>query len=81
MAMGVPLSFLDGVDHIRYRLDIFLLVLRDLLDAFSMPADIVPVGELRFVIDSTVTDIHADRRCEDRCNGPYAIKQLSKLVC
>lgn len=60
MTMGVPLGLLDGVDHICHGLDIVLLVLRDLLDSFGIPADIVSIGELGFIVDATVADIHGN---------------------
>ena len=58
MAVIVPLCFLDDVDHICHRLDVFLFIGWDLLHAFSIPADIIPVSQLRLIVDAAVVDIH-----------------------
>lgn len=56
--MTVPLCLLASIDHIRYGLDIFCLVRRDLLDAFGIPANVVPLGHVIIITGSAVGDLH-----------------------
>lgn len=59
MTVIVELGFLDGVDHICHCVDVFLLILCNLLDAFCIPTNVVPVCELGFIVHSAVADVHA----------------------
>ncbi len=59
--MAVPLCLLASIDHIRYGLNIFCLVRRDLLDAFGIPANVVPLGHVILFAGSAVGDAHTLR--------------------
>ena len=44
MAMAVPLGLLDSIDHIRYGLDILLLIFWNLLNTL-VETNVFPVGQ------------------------------------
>lgn len=70
MTVIIELGFLDGIDHICDCFDVFLLVLSNLLDTFGIPADVVPIGQLGFIVNSPVADVHGDRGSA-LSNGKY----------
>ena len=60
MTVIIELSFLHSINHVCNCLDVFLLVLGNYLDALGIPADVVPVGQLGFIVDSPVGDVHGE---------------------
>lgn len=71
MAVIIELGLLDGIDHICDCFDVFLLVLSNLLDALGIPAGVVPIGQLGFIVNPSVADVHGDRGSA-LSNGMYA---------
>ena len=49
VAMAVVLRLLHGIDLIRHGLDILCFIWRDLLNAFILPVDILPISHYGLV--------------------------------